>query len=134
DRVQEEFMAAQDAVIVATNAFGLGVDKPNVRFVFHYDVSESVDAYYQEVGRGGRDGDPAHALLFYRPEDLNLHRFFASGGQVDVRQIEQVARTVAARDAAIAPRALAAAVALSQAKLTRAVGCLREAGAVEVLP
>jgi ATP-dependent DNA helicase RecQ len=65
-------------VIVATNAFGMGVDKPDVRFVVHYDVPEAVDAYYQEVGRAGRDGEPASGVLFYRPEDLSLGRFFSS--------------------------------------------------------
>ena len=55
-------------VIVATSAFGMGVDKANVRFVYHLDVSDSVDAYYQGIGRAGRDGKPAEAILFYRPE------------------------------------------------------------------
>jgi ATP-dependent DNA helicase RecQ len=76
---QEAFMEDRVDVVVATTAFGMGVDKPNVRFVFHSEPSESVDSYYQEVGRSGRDGSAARALLFYRPEDLGLRRFFAGG-------------------------------------------------------
>lgn len=85
DDTQEAFMRDELDVIVATTAFGMGIDKPNVRFVFHHDISESVDAYYQEIGRAGRDGEPARAILFYRPEDLGLRRFFAGSGHVDVR-------------------------------------------------
>ncbi|MDF2762775.1 MAG: ATP-dependent helicase RecQ, partial [Thermomicrobiales bacterium] len=90
-RVQEAFMSDAADVIVATTAFGMGVDKLNVRFVYHLDVSESVDAYYQEIGRAGRDGDPAEAILFYRPEDLNLRRFLAGSGQVAADQMARVA-------------------------------------------
>jgi ATP-dependent DNA helicase RecQ len=54
-------------------------------------VSESVDAYYQEIGRAGRDGEPAEAILFYRPEDLNLRRLLAGSGQVDAEQMAKVA-------------------------------------------
>jgi ATP-dependent DNA helicase RecQ len=74
---QEAFMADEVEVVVATTAFGMGVDKPNVRFVFHSEPADSVDSYYQEVGRAGRDRSPARALLFYRSEDLGLRRFFA---------------------------------------------------------
>jgi ATP-dependent DNA helicase RecQ len=77
---QEAFMRDEAEVVVATTAFGMGVDKPNVRFVFHSEPADSVDSYYQEVGRGGRDRSPARALLFYRVEDLGLRRFFAAGG------------------------------------------------------
>jgi ATP-dependent DNA helicase RecQ len=65
--------------VVATSAFGMGIDKPDVRFVVHADVPESVDAYHQEIGRAGRDGEPALATLHYRAEDLGLRRFFAAG-------------------------------------------------------
>ncbi|MDP8955955.1 MAG: ATP-dependent DNA helicase [Actinomycetota bacterium] len=77
DEAQESFMAGTCEVIAATNAFGMGVDKADVRFVFHLDIPGSVDAYYQEVGRVGRDGGPARAFLFYRSEDLGVQRFLS---------------------------------------------------------
>jgi ATP-dependent DNA helicase RecQ len=86
---QEAFMGDDGTVIVATTAFGMGIDKPDVRFVFHADAPESLDAYHQELGRAGRDGGPAEAVLFFRPEDLGLRRFFAGRGQDDHRQIQQ---------------------------------------------
>jgi ATP-dependent DNA helicase RecQ len=76
-------MADEVDVVVATTAFGMGVDKPNVRFVFHSEPAESVDSYYQEIGRAGRDREPARALLFYRTEDLGLRRFFAGSPKSD---------------------------------------------------
>jgi ATP-dependent DNA helicase RecQ len=75
----EAFMAGEVEVIVATSAFGMGIDKPDIRFVVHAQVPESPDTYYQEVGRAGRDGEPATATLVYRPEDLSLGRFFTGG-------------------------------------------------------
>ncbi|NPD05387.1 ATP-dependent DNA helicase RecQ [Nocardioides sp. zg-1308] len=65
-------------LVAATSAFGMGIDKPDIRFVVHADVPESPDTYYQEVGRAGRDREPAQAVLAYRPEDLSLGRFFAT--------------------------------------------------------
>ncbi|MFL5834021.1 MAG: RecQ family ATP-dependent DNA helicase, partial [Solirubrobacterales bacterium] len=81
NEAQEAFMDDELDVIAATTAFGMGVDKPNVRFVFHSEPSDSVDSYYQEVGRAGRDGSDARALLFYRAEDLGIRRFFAGGSR-----------------------------------------------------
>lgn len=79
EHAHEGFLSGELDVVVATSAFGMGIDKDDVRFVFHAAPSESVDSYYQEVGRGGRDGRPAVARLYYRQEDLGLRRFFASG-------------------------------------------------------
>ena len=88
--IQDDFMAGRASVIVATTAFGMGVDKANVRWVFHATVADSVDSYWQEVGRAGRDGEPARAILFYRPEDLGVHRFFAGSGTVTGEQLEDL--------------------------------------------
>jgi ATP-dependent DNA helicase RecQ len=123
---QEAFMGDAVEVVVATTAFGMGVDKPNVRFVFHSEPADSVDSYYQEIGRGGRDGEPARALLFYRSEDLGLRRFFAGGGNVDADEIRLVAETVAAGEPLMETE-------LSQTKLTTAVTRLEDVDGVGVL-
>jgi ATP-dependent DNA helicase RecQ len=134
DEVQERFMADTVRVIVATNAFGMGVDKPNVRFVAHYDVPESLDTYYQEIGRAGRDGEPARAMLFYRPEDFSIHQFFAGTGQVDTDQVQLVAEIVQTSEGPVEPTDVREETGLSQSKLRTALSRLEEVGAVDVLP
>lgn len=78
DEVHARFLDNELDVVVATTAFGMGIDKENVRFVVHADIPSSLDSYYQEIGRAGRDGEPAVAVLHYRSEDLGLQQFFAS--------------------------------------------------------
>jgi ATP-dependent DNA helicase RecQ len=134
DDAQEAFMDDGVDVIVATIAFGMGVDKPNVRFVYHAEVSDSVDSYYQEVGRAGRDGHDAQAILFYRSEDLGLRRFFAGTGQVEIEQIARVAEVVNEAAGPVEASELREATKLSRSKLTTAVSRLEEAGAVQLLP
>ena len=78
-KTHEAFRSGDVDVVVATSAFGMGIDKADVRLVLHAQVPESLDTYYQEAGRAGRDGEPARAVLLYRPEDLSLGRFFSGG-------------------------------------------------------
>ena len=94
ETAQQEFMTGATAVVVATTAFGMGIDKSDVRFVYHFDVPGSLEAYYQALGRAGRDGRSARALLFYRPEDLALHKFFAGGGRLRAEDLETVAEAL----------------------------------------
>ncbi|HTZ72056.1 MAG TPA: DNA helicase RecQ [Acetobacteraceae bacterium] len=72
------FRAGEPVVVVATIAFGMGIDRPDVRFVLHLDMPDSPEAYYQQIGRAGRDGDPAHALLLYGGEDMARARYWLS--------------------------------------------------------
>src|SRR3954449_5638918 len=134
ETAQERFMDSELDAIVATTAFGMGVDKADVRFVFHSEVPESVDSYYQEVGRAGRDGEPAGAVLFYRAEDLGLRRFFAGSGHVGADELTEVAEVVGGARDPLEPAELQERTELSQSKLATAVSRLEDAGAVEVLP
>jgi ATP-dependent DNA helicase RecQ len=127
EETQEAFMDDGEIdVMVATIAFGMGVDKPDVRFVAHHAVSESLDTYWQEVGRAGRDRAPAEAILFYRPQDLGTRRFQASG-RVDRAALDQVARGLRASPGTdVDPRAIADDLHLSKTRLATALHRLEE--------
>lgn len=89
-RVQDSFMSGELQAIVATNAFGMGVDKRDLRFVTHYNMPGSVEAYYQEVGRAGRDGLPSVCTLLFNHIDTRTHEFFIDAGYPDAEVIRDV--------------------------------------------
>ncbi len=120
--VQEAFLRGRIPVVVATNAFGMGVDKPDIRFVAHFDVPRSLEAYYQEIGRAGRDGQASLAVLLFNYSDVLLQRRMIDGNFAEpalVRRIWQDARhaseghsTALARSAGVHPNEARAALKL----------------------
>ncbi|HKC23037.1 MAG TPA: RecQ family ATP-dependent DNA helicase [Gaiellaceae bacterium] len=134
EETQTAFMEDEIEVVVATIAFGMGVDKPNVRTVVHAEISDSVDSYYQEIGRGGRDAAPASAVLFYRPEDVGLRRFFAGAGQLAVDEALAIAETVEDADGPLDARTLHVVTGFSETKVLAALGRLEDVGFVRLLP
>ena len=104
-RNQDAFMNDELKAIVATNAFGMGIDKPDICFVVHYQMPGSLEAYYQEAGRSGRDGEPATCSLFYQLEDRRTQQFFLGGKHPkfdDILAVYQVLETLNAAESAVA--------------------------------
>ncbi len=129
--VHDAFLTSSKVVVVATSAFGMGIDKPDVRFVVHAGPADSLDSYYQQIGRGGRDGENAYALLFYRPEDLKLPRFFSSG-TLDEDLVTRLGGALRQHGGPVPVVDLAGELDVSRARLTRVLNVLQQTGAVSV--
>ncbi|MFF0990878.1 RecQ family ATP-dependent DNA helicase [Kocuria nitroreducens] len=128
NEVHARFLGNELDVVVATTAFGMGIDKPDVRFVVHADIPDSLDSYYQGIGRAGRDGRPALAVLHYRSEDLGLQQYFA-GAAPEQEDLEEVFRGVR-RHGPVRARELREHTGLGPRAQARALHLLEHSGGV----
>jgi len=128
EETQRDFMAGRYRVIVATNAFGLGVDKEDIRFVVHYNFTNSLESYYQEAGRAGRDGAPARAILLYRLEDRRIQAFFLGGKYPGRDEALKVYRAVGGRATPV--KTLAALTGMGERRVRVLLAQLEGAGVV----
>ncbi|MEE8558400.1 MAG: RecQ family ATP-dependent DNA helicase [Myxococcota bacterium] len=135
DHAHQRFMSSgKRIVMIATSAFGLGVDKPDIRYVVHYQVPGSLEAYVQEAGRAGRDGIPSRCILLYYPEDLSVQRHFLAEGPATRGQVKKVVRGLSAWSndgKAVEPSVLAMATEVGITRTRAVLEGLRGAGLVE---
>jgi ATP-dependent DNA helicase RecQ len=131
ERRYADFMADRTPIMVATSAFGMGVDKANIRWVIHVALPDSPDSYLQEIGRAGRDGAPARVLLLFRPEDIGLQRFF-TGAPPAHRELTELAAVL--REGPITRAALALRAGIPVRRLANLVSLLEQVSAVTTGP
>jgi ATP-dependent DNA helicase RecQ len=132
DVVQADFLANDLDVVVATTAFGMGIDKPDVRRVVHYDIPGSLDDYYQQIGRAGRDGDPAGARLLFDDTDLGVHKFFKVRDRVNIGVVEQVLAVVGSSSTPVPRKVVGEQVGGGPRSVTAALATLARVGGVRL--
>ena len=128
DATHAAFLDGSVSVVVATSAFGLGIDKPDVRLILHADPPEDLDAYYQQVGRAGRDGEPARAILLNRPNGYGLARYFSAGQGPSAKDLAAVLGALDSRPAK--PATVAGQAGMPVARVRRAANALIAVGAI----
>ena len=134
--VHELFMDEHIRAVVATNAFGLGIDKPNIRFVVHYDLPGSVEAYTQEAGRAGRDGLPSRCVLIYRMSDTRVQNYFLTGKYPDIEEVQKVFGTLeifGAQEGGVSMTDLRKILQLPLTKLKVILALLKKGGFIETI-
>ncbi len=136
--VQDAYLADPNAIMIATNAFGMGVDRPDVRFVIHYSIPGTLEAYYQEAGRAGRDGRLAQCMLLYAPQDRNLQEWFIENDSPSRNELTALHKAIVARVrdegvAKVSPEELIRATRLFEVKLRVGLSQLERYGAIERL-
>ncbi|MBV8153976.1 MAG: RecQ family ATP-dependent DNA helicase [Candidatus Eremiobacteraeota bacterium] len=134
--VHNLFMDEAIRAVVATNAFGLGIDKPNIRFVVHYDLPGSLEAYTQEAGRAGRDGLESRCILIYRMSDTRVQNYFLTGKYPDVEEVQRVFGTIEVfgdQSAGVSMTDLRKILQLPLTKLKVILALLKKSGYIESL-
>jgi ATP-dependent DNA helicase RecQ len=133
-RIQDDFMSGKSSIIVATNAFGMGIDRPDVRLVAHYAMPGTLEAYYQEAGRAGRDGQLARAVLLYDPEDRALQEWFIESevpSLEDLRELYDALKSPTGSQTWRTTEGLSLITGQHEVKVKVALAQLETAGAVE---
>jgi ATP-dependent DNA helicase RecQ len=134
--IQDAFMKGELPVVVATNAFGMGIDRPDVRMVLHFNMPGTLEAYYQEAGRAGRDGKPARAVLLYDPDDRALQEWFIENDAPspgELLALYQAIRAPGKTETRVAASALCAATGLHEVKVRLGLAQLEATGIIQRL-